>query len=82
MNSNGGSLGQRYSMLIQWSDEDAAYIVSVPELPGCTTHGATRLEAVEQGEEALAGWLEAAEAWGRTIPPPQPITAEENTATV
>jgi predicted RNase H-like HicB family nuclease len=65
-------------MLIQWSDEDAVYIVSVPELPGCITHGATRLEAVEQGEEVLTGWLEAAKAWRRTLPPPQPMTAAEN----
>ncbi len=35
-----------YSMLIQWSDEDEAYIVTVPELPGCKTHGSTHEEAV------------------------------------
>jgi len=25
----------KYSMQIIWSDEDQAYIVTVPELPGC-----------------------------------------------
>ena len=27
--------------IIQWSEEDGVYIVSVPELPGCKTHGKT-----------------------------------------
>jgi predicted RNase H-like HicB family nuclease len=27
-----------YSMVIQWSDEDHAYMVSVPEFPGNFTH--------------------------------------------
>src|SRR5438093_7862525 len=35
-----------YSMVIQWSDEDEAYIVSLPEFGGCKTHGATYQEAV------------------------------------
>ncbi len=30
---------EHYSMVIEWSDEDEAYIVTVPELPGCITHG-------------------------------------------
>ena len=38
---------QHYSMIIQWSDEDNAYIVTVPELPGCQTHGETYEEAVQ-----------------------------------
>jgi len=60
-----------YSMLIQWSDEDDTYVVTVPELPGCMTHGATYAEAVRQGEDAIATWLETARAWGDPIPPPR-----------
>ncbi len=26
-------------MLSQWSGEDGAYVVTVPGLPGCMTHG-------------------------------------------
>ncbi len=37
-----------YTMVIQWSEEDNAYIVTVPELPGCITHGDTYEEAVKQ----------------------------------
>lgn len=40
---------ERYSMVIEWSEEDKAYIVSVPELPGCRTHGLTYEEAARQG---------------------------------
>ena len=34
-----------YEMIIWWSAEDDAYVVDVPELPGCMAHGATRQEA-------------------------------------
>jgi predicted RNase H-like HicB family nuclease len=61
----------RYSMIIEWSDEDAAYIVTIPELPGCVTHGTTHDEAVRQGEDAIASWIDAARAWGRPVPEPR-----------
>jgi predicted RNase H-like HicB family nuclease len=54
---------QRYSMVIEWSDTDEAYIVTVPELPGCMTHA----EAVKQGEAAIATWLATARAYGDPI---------------
>lgn len=62
---------QRYSMIIEWSNEDDAYIVTVPELPGCITHGATYEEAVQQGKEAIEGWIESASADGDPIPQPR-----------
>ncbi len=61
----------RYSMIIEWSDEDAVHIVTVPELPGCVTHGTTHEDAVRQGEDAIASWIEAARAWGRPVPAPR-----------
>jgi len=27
-----------YEMILWWSEEDAAYVVEVPELPGCMAH--------------------------------------------
>jgi predicted RNase H-like HicB family nuclease len=66
---------EHYSMSIQWSEPDQAYIVTVPELPGCRTHGETYQEAVTMGLEAIAGWLEAAKEAGWTIPPPRIIAA-------
>lgn len=61
----------KYSMEIKWSIEDEAYIVTVPELPGCVTHGNTYEEAVQQGKDAIESWIEASEEWGDPVPPPR-----------
>jgi predicted RNase H-like HicB family nuclease len=37
-----------YAILIYWSDDDEAFITTVPELPGCMAHGETRALAIEQ----------------------------------
>lgn len=68
---NDQSQRDHYSMLIQWSDEDDAYIVTMPELPGCITHGATYEEALAHGREAIQSWIEASSAWGHPIPAPR-----------
>ncbi|MGH2509107.1 MAG: type II toxin-antitoxin system HicB family antitoxin [Ktedonobacteraceae bacterium] len=62
---------KRYSMIIQWSDVDQAYIVTIPELPGCRTHGSTYEEAIQQGQDAVESWLMAALADNDPIPDPQ-----------
>ena len=67
----------RYSLLVRWSDEDEAYIVTVPELPGCITHGVTQVEAVRQAQDAIATWLEGARAAGEPVPPPRLFDAAE-----
>jgi len=59
-----------YSMFIQWSDEDEAYIVTVPELPGCKTHGSTYEEAVQQGKDAIETWILFLNDIGEVIPEP------------
>ncbi len=58
-------------MYIQWSDEDNAYIVTVPELPGCRTHGKTYEEAVRQGQDAIATWIDGSRDLGLPIPEPR-----------
>ena len=60
---------KHYSMIIQWSNEDQAYIVTVPELLGCKTHGETYEEAVKQGKDAIESWIMVAKELGRPIPP-------------
>jgi len=60
-----------YSMVIEWSDEDQVYVVTVPELPGCRTHGRTYEEAVRQGRDAIESWIDAARADGDRIPLPR-----------
>ena len=65
----------RYSMLIEWSDEDQAYIVSFPEWESAGlighTHGDTYAEAVHQGEEMLAFLVASAQADGDPMPAPR-----------
>jgi predicted RNase H-like HicB family nuclease len=62
----------RYSMLIQWSDEDSAYVVSFPEWEAVGlighTHGETYAEAVRKGEEMLQFLFDSAQAEGDPIP--------------
>jgi predicted RNase H-like HicB family nuclease len=60
-----------YSMRFEWDPEDRIYVVSVPELPGCRTHGATYEEAATKGRDAVASWVDAARHWGTPIPPPR-----------
>ncbi len=60
----------RYEITIFWSNEDDAYVVDVPDLPGCMTHGDTRLEALKNAEEAIAFWIDCAREDGQPIPEP------------
>ncbi len=61
---------KHYSMIIQWDDQDKIYIVTVPELPGCKTHGKTYKKAVKQGLYAIESWIGAAVASNNPVPPP------------
>ena len=60
----------RYSMVIQWSDEDEAYIVTLPEFGACKTHGSTYEEAARQGQDALESLIAAYTEDGRPLPEP------------
>ncbi len=60
-----------YEMIIWWSAEDDAYVVGLPELPGCIAHGATRQEAIKNAEEAMTFWIKSAEEDGIEIPLPR-----------
>lgn len=61
----------RYELIIYWSEEDGAFIVEVPELPGCMADGATYAEAVASAEVIIGEWIETAKALGRDIPEPK-----------
>lgn len=60
----------KYSMIVSWSEEDQAYIVAVPELPGCMADGKTPVEAVENAEIIIQEWIECALEDGEPIPEP------------
>jgi len=61
----------RYEMIVYWSDADEAFLVEVPELPGCMADGTTYEEAVANAQTVVAAWIEQAEAMGRPIPAPK-----------
>lgn len=70
-----GAFPLHYSMLIEWSEEDQAYIVILPEWTECTimpvTHGDTYQEAVQRGQEVLEMLVESAKQAGEKLPPPK-----------
>ena len=65
----------RYSILIQWSDEDQAYLVTLPEwadrVLGPVTHGDTYEEAIKNGHEALEALIASARNHQEALPDPQ-----------
>lgn len=58
-------------MIIYWSQEDQAFIVEVPELPGCMADGRTYQEAVANAEVIISEWIETANEVGRDVPQPK-----------
>jgi predicted RNase H-like HicB family nuclease len=66
---------KHYSMTIQWDPDDQIYVVTVPELPGCMTHGHTYEEALQQGQDAIESWIMVAKELGRPIPAPKVFAA-------
>ncbi len=64
-----------YSMIIEWDSRDDIFVVRVPELPGCVTHGATYEEAIQQGKDAIESWIMAAIADNEPVPPPKVYVA-------
>ena len=64
-----------YSMLIEWSEEDHAYLVTLAEwadrvlMPA--THGSTYGEAVQHGQEVLEMLVRSAVKNGESLPSPK-----------
>jgi antitoxin HicB len=65
----------QYSMLIEWSEKDQAYLVTLPEwadraiMP--VTHGDTYGEAVQHAQEVLKMLVESARQDGEPLPLPK-----------
>ena len=60
----------KYQMIITWSDEDNAFLVDVPDLPGCKADGKTVSEAVENAKTVIKEWIDYAREDGLKIPEP------------
>ncbi len=63
-----------YSMVVQWSDDDQAYLVSLPEWEGRIfnpiTHGQDYEDAIKQAHEALAALVASARKRNEMLPDP------------
>lgn len=61
----------KYEMVIFWSETDGAFVVEVPELPGCMADGSNYQEAVANAERVIQEWIDTAKEDGRSIPEPK-----------
>jgi predicted RNase H-like HicB family nuclease len=61
----------KYELIIYWSEEDSAYIVEVPELPGCVADGSSYEEAIKNAQIIIKEWIETATELGRPVPKPK-----------
>ncbi|MGE5655684.1 MAG: type II toxin-antitoxin system HicB family antitoxin [Actinomycetota bacterium] len=61
----------KYEVIIDWSEEDQAFIAEVPELPGCAADGETYQEALQNVEVMMQEWLQTAKELNRPIPQPK-----------
>lgn len=57
-----------YSVIMEWDPTDRIYVVTVPELPGCMTHGASLEEAARQAKDAIETWVDGVCEDGETLP--------------
>lgn len=65
-------MSSRYTIIIQWSEEDQCYVVSLPEWGDyCHTHGDTYEEALHNAREVLELLTESALDEGKPLPVPQ-----------
>ena len=66
----------RYPVELHWSAEDAGWIATFPDLPGCSAWGVTEAEALIESQAAAAAWLKACKAAGNPIPEPSPLAED------
>lgn len=60
-----------YTIIIQWSDEDQCYVVSLPEWGEfCHTHGDTYEEALKNAQEVLELLIETSTEDDEPLPKP------------
>ena len=51
-------------------EDGGGYLATVPDLPGCVSDGETRELAARNVGDAIAAWIEEAQALGRIVPAP------------
>ncbi|MBH8573182.1 type II toxin-antitoxin system HicB family antitoxin [Nostocaceae cyanobacterium CENA369] len=73
----------KYTIIIQWSEEDQCYTVLLPEFTNVMqpcTHGDTYEEALKNAQEVLKLLIETALESGESLPEPQTLGKSLNVA--
>ena len=60
-----------YELVIYWSEDDQAFLVDVPDLPGCMADGETYEAALANAQQVVEEWIQSAQELGRPVPEPQ-----------
>ncbi|MEH2317642.1 type II toxin-antitoxin system HicB family antitoxin [Nostoc sp.] len=66
----------KYTIVIQWSEEDQCYVVLLPEFTNIMqpcTHGETYEEAFKNAQEVLEMLIESSLADGEPLPEPKTL---------
>lgn len=67
-------MNYHYTIIIQWSEEDKCFVVSLPEWGEfCHTHGETYEEAFKNAQEVLEMLIESSLEDGQPLPEPQTL---------
>ena len=67
-------MNYHYTVIIQWSQEDNCFVVSLPEWGEfCHTHGDTYQEALENAQEVLEMLIESCLQDGEPLPEPKTL---------
>ena len=61
----------KYGIILYRSNEDAAFIAEVPELPGCMAHRDCQEDALRNVNDATQLWIDTAREFGDAIPQPK-----------
>lgn len=53
-------------------EDGGGFLATVPDLPGCMSDGETPEEALQNVQDAIASWIEAADDQGMSVPAASP----------
>jgi antitoxin HicB len=66
---------EKYSVAVQWSEDDEGYIATIPELTGLSAFGVTKEEALSELEVAKEAYLEVFIEDGCQLPEPDTLNS-------
>jgi len=60
----------RFVKIVEWSDEDAAFVGQCPGIIGPCCHGQDEVAVYRELCSIVEDWIELAQREGQTLPPP------------